>query len=352
MSDVSAAMRRLNVSAETKRLSLQFTTLCRALLVGKGLAEARSILEHNFGHMSDALVCLRTAVAAGSMSTDAAIAQLRPLANAFIASNAFPGVMDAVLAGGATPVPLQTSIVSVSTIGSATVDGEAMVEPMTQLGFATNNVSPVVAIAIVAFNEWVKRYSLPGADELIQSELGKAVTAATDTTFLAGLYALTSPTASAGATAANIQTDIKTLLNGLTLGGNSRLFLIGSPENILGIAQAADTSGPRLWPQVGITGGTMMPGLIAIPSANLASGAVLMIDASGLAMNAGGLKVDVATHADLQFSGSPDSPPTASTVRISLFQSGMVALKATRDFGYSAARSGSLTSLSGCNWGS
>jgi hypothetical protein len=60
-----------------------------------------------------------------------------------------------------------------------------------------------------------------------------------------------------------------------------------------------------------------------------------------------GVRLDIARHASLQMDTAPDSPPTANTVALSLFQRNMVALRAERTFGFAPIRSGAIASLSG-----
>src|SRR5262249_13345787 len=155
---------------------------------------------------------------------------------------------------------------------------------------------------------------------LFNSELTKAVVAATDSVFLAALIAATTPTPSAGATLANITTDFDTLLGAITTSATSRIYYVTSPANMKGIVTKATAGGQPAYPNVGPNGGEIFPGVTAIASDQISSSAALMFDATAIVGNSDSIRLDASNEAALQMETAPDSPATAATVKLSLWQ--------------------------------
>ena len=80
-------------------------------------------------------------------------------------------------------------------------------------------------------------------------------------------------------------TDLDTLLSAVTFGADARLFFVTSPSNMKGLALKAATTGASAFPGLGPNGGELMPGVTAIASDQIASGAALLVDAAQIAGN-------------------------------------------------------------------
>jgi hypothetical protein len=202
---------------------------------------------------------------------------------------------------------------------------------------------------IVVTEEVVKGADAP-ARALFESELQKAVVAATDSVFLNDLVAATTSTPSAGATLANITTDLDTLLTAITIGATSRIYFVTSPANMKGLSVKANTIGAPAFPEVGPLGGELLPGVTAIASDQVGSGVAIMVAADAIAGSSDTVVLDGSSNALLQMETAPDSPPTATTVPLSLWQHDMRALRAERWFGFTVHRTSGVASLSGVNY--
>src|SRR5262249_55238192 len=187
----------------------------------------------------------------------------------------------------------------------------------------------------------------PGAVPLFNSELQKAIVAATDNLFLSSLIAATTPTPSAGATLAQITTDFDTLLSAITTSATSRIYYVTSPANMKSIVTKSNTGGTPAYPNLGPNGGEIFPQVTAIASDQISSSAALMFAADAIVGNSDTIRLDGSDQAALDMSTSPDSPPVAATVKLSLWQQDLRALRAERFFGFTVMRASGVASLSG-----
>src|SRR6185436_2855978 len=64
----------------------------------------------------------------------------------------------------------------------------------------------------------------------------------------------------------------------------------------------------------------------------------------------GGVSIDVSREASLQMDSAPDSPETASTVMVSLWQRNMVAIKAERFITWKSGRTGAVQFISSAKY--
>jgi hypothetical protein len=209
-------------------------------------------------------------------------------------------------------------------------------------------LEPKKASAIVIVSK--ELMSFPGSQELFSTELQKAIVAATDQNFLAGLIAATTPVASGGSTLALIGADLEILLSAVTTHATSRLFFVTSSTNMKGIIGKAAASGAPAFPNLGPTGGELFPGVVAIASDQISSSAALLFDATAIVGNSGLLVPGRSGQSTLQMETAPDSPPTGATQLLSLWQNDLLALRLERWFGYTIMRSSGIASLSGVNY--
>jgi hypothetical protein len=344
-------LRQINTDAKRREAVSQFVALIHTIIASQGdPVLGRSMAQTHFGGMGGVAAVYKAAVPSGSLDSDSAIAAITPLADQFLGSLTSLSVLDLLLASGMQSIPLRTRIVSVTATGTAHLVNEAQAQALTFLNFQPNDLLAKSAIALVAVSDWVMRYGVAGATQLLENELAKAVSAATNKQFLADLYGGVSPSASAGGTLANLRTDLKTLLAAISVRAQSRLFLIVEPGNCLAMAMVGTTGGQRAFPDVGMQGGEVAPGLTVVPSDQTPTGGAILVDATGLAGNSGILSFGNAHVASVQLSDSPNSPVDNSAVLIPLWQSGLIGLQCRRDFGVEVARPNSVAALSGVAW--
>jgi hypothetical protein len=101
---------------------------------------------------------------------------------------------------------------------------------------------------------------------------------------------------------------------------------------------------------LGINGGEIFPGVTAIASDQIAINSAVLFDATAIVGNSDVLVPDRSDVTSLQMETSPDSPPTAATTIISLWQSDEVAMKLERWWGFTIMRTSGVASLSGVNY--
>ena len=259
-------------------------------------------------------------------------------------------VFDRMLADGIVRVPLKTRISIVT--GSVTGYGiaQANVKPISSLSLAADTIEPRKAVATIVISEELAKFATPAAEKLFNAELKKGVAAATDSVFLSGLAVGVTPSASAGSSAANVLTDLQTLLAAVTTGPNSRLYFIVDATNAKKLVTKTNSSGAVAFAGMGINGGEILPGVQALVSDQLAANTAMLVDATGIIGETSNVDLKMARHATMQFDDAPDSPPTALTGMVSLWQYNLRALMAERWFGFSKARSTAVAMLSGVNY--
>jgi hypothetical protein len=212
----------------------------------------------------------------GPMGTDSAVL-FASMANGFSESLRSRSVFDRLLASGARRVPLNSHafVISSGITGSRVAEGS--VKPVSSLSVTTETLDPIKVSAIVAASNELLKFLNPSAQGLFDTELRTSAAAATNLAFLAGLIALTTPTASAGATAADILTDLATLLGEITVSENSKLFFVLHGDN--GKKLPTKVNGPAgaiAFPKFSPTGGgEILPGITGLISNDMPAGTAL-----------------------------------------------------------------------------
>ena len=88
----------------------------------------------------------------------------------------------------------------------------------------------------------------------------------------------------------------------------------------------------KAFPNIGATGGTLW-GMPVITSASAPTDTnspsetvIALVDAAEILYAEGTIEIKIANHATIEMSDAPDSPPTASTTMVSLWQHDLLAL--------------------------
>lgn len=290
----------------------------------------------------------KTAVTPGSLSDWSAIADYQFVSTAFLQGLATLSVFDAALNDGMIRAPLRSRGFSLVAGITGTALNELAVKPISSLTLTAQQLElRKVGPIVIASKELL---GVAGSQQLFDDMLTEAVVSAIDTYFLSTLIAATTPTASGGATLSAITADFETLLTAVTTSAESHLFYVTSPTNMKSIMAKSNAGGQPAYPNLGINGGQLWPNVTAIASNAISATAALMFDAHALVGNSEGLIPDQSTHATLQMETAPDSPPTASTSLLSLWQTDNVALRLERWFGLTLLRSSGVASLSGVSY--
>lgn len=251
-------------------------------------------------------------------------------------------------------VPRQTAGASVNWVG------EGKVKPLTALAFDALSLDHHKVAGIIPLTEELVRFSTPSAEALVRDDLASAIAqfldaefiditnAASDVSPASVTYGVT-PVVASGTTAAAFRLDAKTMLDGLI---NANLPLasghwVMTPNQALALGMMQNALGQSEFPGLTINGGSLL-GFPVITTTNLSASTgspgdgypISFVLASEILLaDDGGVAIDISREASLQMETAPDSPATASTVLVSLWQHNLVAVKAERFITWKPRRS-------------
>jgi hypothetical protein len=340
MGTIAHTIASVSANAEQAARAGEFMLFCKATL-----ARAAGLPTDSLPDRVQRL--LKTAVVPGSTTGTgwSALADYETAGRAFLASLASASAFDAGLPFMKS-VPLGSRVVASTSAVTGSTPSELSVKPISQFAVGVDDIRPRKAAAIVVVSKELLKFSGPGAS-LFQQELRNGVIAATDSAFLAELYASVTPTASAGSTTANTLTDLGVLLSALTLGVGSRVFVAMSPANLAKLMTKVSSGAGTAYPLLSLQGGEWLNGIAVVPTTSVPSGAIIAFDAAGFAGTTEPPVPRSIAHGDVVLNTAPDSPATASTVTQNLWQYDQVALFIERMFGFAQVRTGAVAAISG-----
>ena len=258
-------------------------------------------------------------------------------------------------------VPVQTQGATVNWVG------EGAPKPLTSLAFTTVTLDFAKIAGIIPLTEELVRASSPSVETIVRDSLASSITKFMDAQFVdptkaadanspASIINGITPVVPTGITGAALIKDINTLLtsfltNNLSLGSatwimTQRLALqIGSIQNSLG---------QQMFPGLSKDGGTLA-GIPVVASENIPSTTgspaegspmILLLASEVLMADDGQVTIDASREASLQMESAPNSPPTGSTVMVSLWQQNAIAIKAERFINWRLRRSNAAAYIS------
>lgn len=260
---------------------------------------------------------------------------------AFIDSLRNIGAFDTMLASGMVRVPLKTKVALSTIAATAFVVGQGVAKRLTKLTLEGNELDPAKAVAMIVVSEELARSTASSAIALFGTALRSAVAAVTDAEFISIITSGISPIASSGANASGVRLDVRTLLANVTTGSGSALFFITTPAIAKALSTIANDDGSAAFPDARWDGGEIS-GIPILVSDGVTAGQLILVDASGIAGDAGGMVLDDARHVTLDLNDAPDSPPVASTSLTNLWQHDLVAIRAERWFGVERLRTSAV----------
>ena len=249
--------------------------------------------------------------------------------------------------------------------------GEGKVKPLSAMAFDSVSLGIAKVAGIVPITEELLRFSSPSAEGIILDGLRDALAYRTDRDFLDpskaaddispasitnGVTAIT-PT---GTTADAFRDDLGSMLaNYMAANQNvGGLVLVTTSTMAMRLSLMRNTLGNKEFPDITINGG-FLEGIPVITSENIAAPTgspfdgtlIVAINASEVMLaDEGGIEIDVSREASLQMDSAPDSPETASTVSVSLWQHNMVAFKAERFINWKKRRDQAVQYINGANY--
>jgi HK97 family phage major capsid protein/HK97 family phage prohead protease len=230
--------------------------------------------------------------------------------------------------------------------------GENSPKPVTSMAFDTVQLRWAKAAGIIVMTEELVRFSNPAAEGIVRGDMIAAMAQFLDRQFVdPSVVAVTNvspasitngvtPITASGVTAAAFFNDVRLLFgeffeaNLSTAGG----VWIMTQTQALALSLIQNTLGQNVFPTISATGGTLL-GYPVIASENIpATGSspvdgfpiIFFVPSEVLLADDGQVVIDASNQASVQMDTAPDSPPTASTNLVSLWQMNMVGLRAER----------------------
>lgn len=295
---------------------------------------------------------VKAAVAAGSTidPTQVGLTSAAQIATSFFPILRNTSVFYRLLADGLMrKLPLRMRVSFTSGAAAMAVIGEAQAIRVTRMTTDEIFLDPYKSTGILIFTKELLKWLTTGGEAFLSTELRRAITKSVDAGFLDLIEDGSTPTqASSGSTESAALADVYNLFEAVQLTSESKPLLIASPD----VARRAATligGGGRAFPNMGPTGGEMC-GVACMAVDALAAGTLGLIDGAGIAGDSEGITITSSNEALVQMSDTPDSPATASTTLISLFQSNQVGLKPEAYFAAHRLRDNAYAKITGVQW--
>lgn len=262
-------------------------------------------------------------------------------------------------------VPRQTSGASVNWVG------ETKVKPLSSLAFDQITLGHRKVAGIIPLSEELVRFSNPSAEELVRADLAAAIAQFVDAEFIDPSNAATdvspasvtngvSGTVATGTTADAFRADVKSMFAAL-LAANQQVgmgYWVMTQQQALGFSLMQNALGQSEFPSITMMGGSLL-GFPVVTSENIPASTgspadgypiVFVMPGEILMADDGGVAIDMSREASLQMDTTPDSPWTASTVTVNLWQHNMIAIKAERFINWKARRTTAVGLITGAKY--
>jgi hypothetical protein len=255
-------------------------------------------------------------------------------------------------------IPRQTAGSSVQWVG------EGRVTPLAALAFASDDFLHFKLAVLVAVTKELAREGRPDTVALVTQDLIKATAQAVDEALLNPSFAGSpgiSPASithaapslvASGTDAVAFKADAAKLIGEMVAAGTSLTagrWIMSPPQraalSLLDPALIRDDGTLAGFPVLTTTCSAIATGT-APPVGN-----IVLVDASELNIGDLGAQIDTSEEALLEMSAPPTDPPTAATVLVSMWQTGLVALRVLRFANWQRTRPGTCGVITGCSYG-
>jgi HK97 family phage major capsid protein len=240
--------------------------------------------------------------------------------------------------------------------------GQGAPIPMSKPGFTSQSLGQAKCAGLVAIDEELARSSSPSAELLVRDDLAGTISTFLDVQFVdpnVAAVANVSPASvtngvsavtATGTAAANLRTDLATLLKSMADADQdiSDCVWIMTPNQALQISLMLNSLGLPLYPEMGVNGGKLLGiPVITSNSANIPgspnSGCMIILvnQREVFLADDGQVTVDVSREASIQMLDNPTNTSTGSTTAtsmVSMFQTHSLALRATRFINWAKRR--------------
>lgn len=249
-----------------------------------------------------------------------------------------------------TRLPLRSRVTWMTGAATMGVVGETQAIKVSRFTSDASYLTPQRASGIIVISDTFADFMLAGGEAFLSAEFRKALSAIVDGAFFDDVIDGSTPTrASVGSSAEAAISDFKFLLDEVEPTANSRLLFAMAPDVARRAATLYDDG--LVFPGMGPQGGTVL-NTPALVTDGLSAGTVSLIDGSGLAGEIEGIQLTSARHASVQLDDAPDSPATASTTLVNLWQHNLRGVKADCYFATNRLRAAAVATVSAVAWGS
>jgi len=268
---------------------------------------------------------------------------------------------------GLRSVPFREPLISQTGGGAAYWVGEGKPTPLTAFGFDRSTLEPLKIGNIAVLSKENILSSNPSSDIIVRDSLRDAIVAGQDVAFIDPTNA-----GSAGAKPKSITNGQPVIVSHATTDADAirkevravfQKFIdasnvpstgvwVMSSTNALALSLMVNALGNKEFPGMTMQGG-IFEGLPAIVSDYVGSIVALVNATDVYEADNGEVTVDMSTEASLEMKSVPTQDGTSSTGAslVSLWQSGLVGLKAEKTINWKLRRASAVAYLSGVHWG-
>lgn len=334
-------------------------SLARAKEWSSSMPELSQIIEAGVQNMMDGV---KAAVGAGT-TTDATWAS--PLIAYNVLASEFIELLRPATIIGKIPnlrrVPFNIQMPATTTGSSVGWVGENAPKPVSKMDFSTVTLRWAKAAGIIVLTDELVRFSNPAAEAVVRGDMIDAMTQFLDSQFVdpavaeitnvspASITNGVSAISRTGTNEAAFRADVKTLFNtflaaNLSTAGGTWIM---TQQQALALSLMINALGQPSFPTITGEGGSLL-GYPVVASENVKSMGGSPADGSNLIFakapeimlaDDGQTVIDASNQASVQMDTAPDSPPTASTNMVSLWQMNMTGIRAERWVNWKKRRS-------------
>lgn len=369
---------RVEVKAANLPKGTAFTRYAIALARSKGnLMQAAEIAKTWSDSTPEVESVLKAAVSAGT-TTDTTWA--KPLVEYTNMTSEFAELLRPATIIGRIPglrrVPFEIKIPRQTGGSSVGWVGENKPKPVSALSFDQISLGRAKTAGIVVITDELARASSPSAEQIVRDDLVAQTAQFLDSQFVdpakaavanvspASITNGVTPVTASGTDAEAARADAKALMSkfltaNLSLSG---AVWIMTEVQALGFALLLNPLGQPEFPGIqinGASGGTFM-GLPVVLSENVPLNAtsgsegsrIILAKANEILLaDDGETMLDVSSEASLQMDSAPDSPASATTVMVSLWQMNLIGIRAERYINWAKRRAGAVQYIDSANYG-
>jgi len=247
---------------------------------------------------------------------------------------------------GFIKVPMFSRVAMATSVPTAATVAEGAAVPVSRVVLNNIQLTPTRAAGLMVVTDTLLLDLGASAQAGFARQLQSVVAAAVDTKFVDLLDDGVTPISSISPTK-----DLRAALAAVPSGGDvPRLYWIASEDvGKFGSTLSTAATGPAFAAASAVGG--ELANLPLLISSGVPSGTLYLVDASGVAADAGPVTVDVSNQTDILMDSAPSgmnsATPSGTATLVSMFQTDSTALRATAVFGAAKIRSNAVAVVTG-----